>query len=128
MSLSKQSLVYTASLHFSNKILSWMIEIWMKDHLLNDNICNIITHYDASYQSAFFDKLSFFWIKFGKPLIELYALELIIIFEQQLAHLASSWLINQATSLSRHLAKQGHLAQIEIHVEGAMGSIPLGNP
>ena len=35
--LSKQSLVYSTSLQFCNEILSWMIEIGMKDHLVNDN-------------------------------------------------------------------------------------------
>lgn len=37
--------------------------------------------------------------EFGKPVIEIYALELTMVFEQRLAHLPSSWLINQATSL-----------------------------
>ena len=25
-----------------DKILSWMIEIWMKNHLVSDNICNTV--------------------------------------------------------------------------------------
>ena len=40
-------------------------------------------------------------------LVELYAIELTMVSQQQLAHIPSSWLINQATSLSRHLVEQG---------------------
>jgi hypothetical protein len=39
--------------------------------------------------------------------IELYALKLIMGFQQRLAHLSPSWLVNKASSLSQHLAEQG---------------------
>ena len=39
--------------------------------------------------------------------MKLYAIKLTIGFQQRLAHLLTSWLVNQATSLSRHHAKQG---------------------
>ena len=45
--------------------------------------------------------------KFGELPIEFYALMRIVGFQHWLAHLPSSWLINQATLLSRHLVKQG---------------------
>jgi hypothetical protein len=38
---------------------------------------------------------------------ELNALKLTMGFQQRLAHLAPSWLVNKATSLSQHLTKQG---------------------
>ena len=45
--------------------------------------------------------------EFGELPMELYALKLTMGFQQRLAHLPSSWLVGQATSLSRHLAEQG---------------------
>ena len=39
--------------------------------------------------------------------MELYAPKLTVSFQQQLVHLPTSWLVNQAVSLSRHLAKRG---------------------
>ena len=45
--------------------------------------------------------------EFGELPLELYALKLTTGFQQQLAHPPSSWLVNQATSLSRHLAEEG---------------------
>ena len=48
----------------------------------------------------------FLLVEFGKLLMELYALKLAIGSWQRLAPLPSSWLINQATSLSRHLVIQ----------------------
>ena len=38
--------------------------------------------------------------------MELYSLKLTLRFQQWLAHLCSSWLVNQAISFSRHLAEQ----------------------
>ena len=39
--------------------------------------------------------------------MELYALKLTLSFQQQLAHLPSSWLVNEVISLSYLFAKQG---------------------
>jgi hypothetical protein len=36
------SLVYFASQHLYSKVLSWMIEIWMKGHLVSNNHCKIV--------------------------------------------------------------------------------------
>ena len=30
--------------HFYNEILSWVIEIWMENHLINDNNNKIVHH------------------------------------------------------------------------------------
>jgi hypothetical protein len=45
--------------------------------------------------------------KFEEFPIELYALKLTMGFQQWLAYLSPSWLVNKASSLSQHLAKQG---------------------
>jgi hypothetical protein len=45
--------------------------------------------------------------KLGDLLIELYALKLAMGSQQWLACLPSSWLVSQATSLSRHLVEHG---------------------
>ena len=44
--------------------------------------------------------------EFGELPMELYALKLIKNFQQQFAHLPSSWLVRQVLSHSHHLAKQ----------------------
>ena len=66
--------------------------------------------------------------KFGELAIELYALELTTWFQQPLAHLPSSQLVSQTTSLFLPLCwtRISHLAQVINHVEGIMGSILLG--
>jgi hypothetical protein len=46
------------------------------------------------------------WAESGLPM-ELYAIKLTLSSQQRLVHLPSSWLVNQATSLSRHLDEQG---------------------
>ena len=46
-------------------------------------------------------------VVFKELLVELLALKLNMGFEQQLAHLSPSWLLNTTTSLTQHLAKQG---------------------
>ena len=38
----KQSLVCSATEHFCNEILSWMIETWIENHTDSDNNCNIL--------------------------------------------------------------------------------------
>jgi hypothetical protein len=43
--------------------------------------------------------------KFRELPIELYTLKLTMGFQQRLAHLSPSWLVNKATSLSQHLAR-----------------------
>ena len=48
-----------------------------------------------------------FMAQFREFLIDLYALEYIMGFPQRRALLSPSWLIDKATPLSRHLAKQG---------------------
>ena len=60
--------------------------------------------------------------EFGELPIELYTLELTMGFQQRLAHLSPSLLVNKATSLS------WNLAQIDNHLENIMGSISLGPP
>ena len=40
--LLKQGLTYYASWQFCDEILSWMIDIWMKNHLISDSNCNIV--------------------------------------------------------------------------------------
>ena len=47
-------------------------------------------------------------VEFGEFPIELYAFKLTTGFQRRHAHLPSSWLVSQATSLSRHLVKQGY--------------------
>jgi hypothetical protein len=44
--------------------------------------------------------------RFGKLPMKLYALRLAMSFQQHLAHLPSSWVVIQATSLYRHLDAQ----------------------
>ena len=44
--------------------------------------------------------------KVGELSMELYALKLTLSFQQQLAHLPSSWLVNEVISLSYIFAKQ----------------------
>ena len=63
--------------------------------------------YDVSCQSVFSTTYCILLAKFGENSIELYALKLIMGFQQWLAHLSPSWLVNKATSLSRHLVEQG---------------------
>ena len=66
----------------------------MKIHMISHiQVCSLTTYYILS-------------TRFGKPSVELYALKLMKGFHQQLAHLPSSWLVNQACSISRHLAQQ----------------------
>ena len=66
-------------------------------------------------------------VEFGELPMELYALKLTMSFQQRLAHLPSSWLVKQATSLSPHLigTRGEHMAQIDSHVEGIMRYISL---
>ena len=45
--------------------------------------------------------------EFGELRMELFAPKLTMSFQEWLAHLPSSWLANQANSLSCHLAEQG---------------------
>ena len=61
--------------------------------------------------------------KFRELPLEVYYLKLIMDFHHQLAHLPSSWLVNQATSLSQHLAEQGYDTwhKINNHVTYIMG-------
>ena len=49
-------------------------------------------------------------------------------FQQQLAHLPSSWSIKQPRFPYIGQTNILDLAQIDYHVEGIMGSISLGNP
>ena len=46
MSYIEQVLVYFASKHVCNEMLSWMIEIWMENYLLSDIVamCKSIMH------------------------------------------------------------------------------------
>lgn len=60
--------------------------------------CHIKMHYLASYHMLLAEFGELLW-----NYMHLYAIG----FQQRLAHLPSSWLINQATSLSSHLAIQG---------------------
>ena len=64
-------------------------------------------------------------VEFGELPIEVYTLKFTMRFQQWLAHLASSRLVNKATSLSQHLAKQGFDTW---HKSTPMGSISLGRP
>ena len=67
----------------------------MKIHLISHvKMCSLMTYY-------------ILLIKFGELSIELYSLKLMMGLQQRLAHLPSSWVVNQACSISQHLAKQG---------------------
>jgi hypothetical protein len=68
--------------------------------------------------------------EFGELPIESYVIKLSMGFQQRLAYLSPSWLVQKTTSLSQHLAEQGcnTLVQINNHVEDIMRSISLGNP
>ena len=67
----------------------------MKIHMMSHfKICSLTTYH---IRLAKFEQLP----------MELYALKLTMSFQQHLAHLSSSWLVSQATSLSEHLAEQG---------------------
>jgi hypothetical protein len=44
MPVTETQLVYCAPKYLCNKILSWMIKIWMKFHLVSDNYCNDINY------------------------------------------------------------------------------------
>ena len=46
-------------------------------------------------------------VEFGKFLIELHALKLIVGFHRRLTDVSPSWLVSKTTTLSRHLAKHG---------------------
>ena len=45
--------------------------------------------------------------EFGELLVELYTLKQIMSFQQWLAHLPTSWLVNQVASFSSHLVEKG---------------------
>ena len=61
-------------------------------------MCHVKVYSSTTYHILF--------AKFGELPIELYALILSLGFQHRLAHQPSSQLVSQATSLSRHLAKQ----------------------
>ena len=64
---------------------------------------HIISHVKVHSSTTHYNVLA----KFGELPVELYALKLPMGFQQRFAHLPSSWLVSQATSLCQHLAKQG---------------------
>ena len=56
-------MVYFASEHFRDEVVSWVIEIWMKKHLVSGNNCNVhckfITPKFANTKSQIMARLTF---------------------------------------------------------------------
>jgi len=85
----------------------------MKIHMISHvKVCSLTTYY-------------ILFSLYGKLSIEIYALQVMMGFHQWLAHLPSSWLVNQACSISQHLAQQrgSRMAQIYSHVESILGIV-----
>ena len=48
-----QSKPYLLLLATCDEILSWMIEIWMENHLISDSNCNSVSLYNKCHQISY---------------------------------------------------------------------------